>query len=152
MFTLIRPVAALLMAVFAYYAAKAYEPLYDPQAYMGTFAAWTALMGLLVGWVFVGGRIGRAWWFSIYIGIQGVAMTGVFIAMVMAVREVFILGYRRRFREIMDAFTGYFDIVVNWLGKAVDQDYLIFLATGGAVIGFALHLVWMLLERRRNDR
>ena len=152
MFTLIRPVAAILLGTFAYFAAKAYEPLYDPEAYMGAFAGWTAMMGVIVGWLFVGGRIGRALWFSIYIGIQGVAMTGIFIALVMAVREVFILGYRRRYSEILEAFTGYVDIVLGWLGKAMDQDYLIFLATGGAVIGAVLHIVWYLLERRRNAR
>lgn len=152
MFTLIRPVAAVLLAVFAYYAAKAYEPLYDPEAVMGAFAVWTAGMGFVVGWLFLGGRMGRPLWFSIYVGVQAVALTAVATAMLMGVREVFILGYRRRYPEVMDAITGYFGIVQDWLTKAIDRDFLILLAVGGMVIGLVVHVVMAMMERRRNDR
>lgn len=153
MFTLIRPVAAILLAIFAYFAARAYEPLYDPHPdVLGNFAVWTAGMGFVVGWVFVGGRIGRALWFSIYIALQGVILTGIFIAMLMGVREIFILGYRRRYTEVMEAFTGYFDVISGWLRKALVQDYLILLGIGGLVLGIVLHIVWAGMERRRNDR
>lgn len=152
MFTLIRPVAGILLAVFAFFAAKAYEPLYDPQANMGNFALWTAGMGFVTGWLFLGGRIGRSWWFSLYMGVQSVAMTALGTAMVMGIREVFILGYRRRYSEVMDALTGYVDIIVGWFSKAMVQDYLIMLGIGGLVIGFILHVVHLGMERRRNAR
>ncbi|MCB1388393.1 MAG: TrgA family protein [Rhodobacteraceae bacterium] len=152
MFTLIRPVAAILLAIFAFYAARAYEPLYDPEANMGSFAVWTAGVGFVTGWVFLGGRIGRSWWFTLYMGVQAVAMTAIGTAMLMAIREVFILGYRRRYPEVMDALTGYFEIIVGWLGKAMVQDYLIMLAAGGLVIGFLLQVVHLGMERRRNER
>lgn len=152
MFTLIRPVAAVLLGAFAYFAAKAYEPLYDPQANMGAFALWTAGVGFVTGWLFLGGRIGRSVWFSLYMGVQAVVMAGLGTAMLMAVREVFILGYRRRYSEVMDALTGYFEIIVGWLGKAMVQDYLILLAGGGLAIGLVLHIVNLGMERRRNAR
>jgi len=151
-FTLIRPICAVLLAIFAYHAAGQYQPLYDPEANMGNFPLWTAGVGAVVGWVFVGGGIGRALWYSAYMAVQGVALTGVATAMLMAVREVFVLGYRRRYPEVMDAFTGYFDLIVGWLGKAVDRDFLILLGVGGVAIGLVAHTVWALLERRRNDR
>jgi hypothetical protein len=152
MFTLIRPVAAILLAVFAFYAAKAYEPLYDPEANMGAFAVWTAAVGFFTGWIFLGGRVGKTLWFSLYMGVQAVVMAALGTAMLMAVREVFILGYRRRYPEVMDALTGYFQIIVEWLEKAMVRDYLIMLGVGGLVIGLILHIVFRGMERRRNAR
>lgn len=152
MFTLIRPVAGALLAIFAFFAAQAYAPLYDPQADMGAFPLWTAGVGFVTGWLFVGGKIGRSWWFSLYMGVQGVALTAIGTAALMAVREVFVLGYRRRYAEVMDALTGYFEIITGWLGKAMDQDFLILLGVGGLVIGLVLHLIFQALERRRNAR
>lgn len=152
MFTLIRPIAGVLLAVFAFYAAQVYEPLFDPQADMGSFALWTAGVGFVTGWLFLGGSIGRSWWFSVYMGVQAVAIAAIGTAALMAVREVFILGYRRRYTEVMDALTGYFEIVGGWLGKAMVQDYLILLGVGGLAIGLALHLIFLAMERRRNDR
>jgi len=152
MFTLIRPVAAVLLAIFAFYAAKAYEPLYDPLANMGNFALWAGGVGFVTGWLFLGGKQTRALWFSLYVGVQAVALAVLGTAMLLAVREVFILGYRRRYPEVMDAITGYFDIVLGWLAKAYDRDFLILLGVGGLVIGLVLHIVMALMERRRNAR
>src|SRR5690606_24893450 len=103
------------------------EPLYDPEANMGSFAVWTAMVGFVTGWMFLGGRVGRTLWFSLYMGVQSVAMAALGTAMLMAVREVFILGYRRRYPEVMDALTGYFEIIVDWMGKAMVREYLILL-------------------------
>ena len=58
MFTLIRPVAGALLAIFAFFAAQAYALLYDPQANMGAFPLWTAGVGFVTGWLFVGGKSG----------------------------------------------------------------------------------------------
>ncbi|MFN4098499.1 MAG: TrgA family protein [Pararhodobacter sp.] len=152
MFTLIRPVAAVLLAIFAFFAAQEYQPLYDPEANLGNFAVWAAGVGFVTGWLFLGGKQARALWFSLYVGVQAVALAVLATAMLMAVREVFVLGYRRRYPEVTDAITGYFDIILGWLAKAYDRDFLILLVVGGLVIGFVLHIVMALMERRRNAR
>ena len=152
MFTLIRPLAGILLAIFAAYCAKRYEPLYGPEANLGSFPVWAAAISFVVGWIFLGGRIGRALWFSIYIGVQSVVLAALSIGAVMAIREVFILGYRRRYPEVMDAVNGYFDILAEWFGKALERDFLILLGVGGAVLGIVLHVLMIGLERRRNDR
>ena len=59
MFTLIRPVSAVLLAVFAYFAAVAYGPVYDPEVDLGTTYIWYAVgVSFVVGWVFLGGMLG----------------------------------------------------------------------------------------------
>lgn len=152
MFTLIRPIAALFLAVFSYYAAEAYEPLYDPDIDLGNFPWYAVRVGALVGWVFLGGQMGKPLWYSIYVTIQAVVLTAIGTAMYLAVGEVFTRGYRRVYREPFEAFTGYFEIVLDWLGRGIVPDYLLFLAGGGAVIGIVLHLIHGLMERRRNAR
>lgn len=152
MFTLIRPLSAVVLAVFAYFAARAYEPLYDPQADLGAFPVWAAGISFVVGWTFLGARIRRPAWVSIFAGVQAVVLSALSVAMVLAVREVFILGYRRRYHEPMEAVSGYFDIVVGWLGKAMVRDYLVLLGTGGVAIGVLLFVSWVMMEGRRNDR
>lgn len=153
MFTLIRPVSAVLLAVFAYFAAVAYGPVYDPEIDLGTtYILYAVGVGFVVGWVFLGGMLGRALWFSIYASLQAVVLTAVVTAGVLAVGETFTRGYRRQYTEVMEAVLGYFDIVLNWLGRALVADYLIALAVGAAVVGVSLHVLNALFERRRNER
>lgn len=152
MFTLIRPVSALVLGVFALYAAQAYEPLFDPEADLGSFPIWAAGISAIVGWLFLGARIGRALWYSCFIAVQAIALAAICTASFLAVGEVFTRGYRRQYTEVVEAITGYFGIVVDWLGRGLVQDYLILLGAGGVVIGIILHILWGLMERRRNAR
>lgn len=152
MFTIIRPISALVLGVFAFYAAQVYEPLYDPEADLGSFPIYAAVIGALVGWVFLGGRIGRAMWFSAFVAVQAVVLAAVCTAGFLAVGEVFTRGYRRQFTEVVESILGYFEIVIDWLARGLVQDFLILLGVGGVVIGVLLQIVWTLLERRRNAR
>ena len=152
MFTIIRPISALLLAVFALYAAQAYEPIYDPQADLGAFPLWAAGGSALVGWFFLGGRIGRALWYSVFVAVQAVVLAAIATAGFLAVGDVFERGYRRQYDEVMEAITGYFAIVVDWLGRALVQDFVILLGVGGIGIGVVLHILWRMMERRRNAR
>lgn len=152
MFTIIRPVSAVLLGLFALYAAQIYEPLYDPEADLGTFPIWAAGVSAVVGWIFLGGRIGRAMWYSVFVSVQAVVLAALATAGFLAVGEVFKRGYRQQYDEVMEAITGYFEIVVDWLSRGLVQDFLILLAAGGVVLGVALHILWHLMERRRNAR
>jgi hypothetical protein len=152
MFTIIRPISALLLAVFALYAAQAYEPIYDPQADLGAFPLWAAGVSALVGWFFLGGRIGRALWYSVFVAVQAVVLAAIATAGFLAVGDVFERGYRRQYDEVLEAITGYFAIVVDWLGRALVQDFVILLGVGGIGIGVVLHILWRMMERRRNAR
>lgn len=152
MFTLINPIAAILYAVFAYFTAQAFRPLFDPYGSFAALPLWAALAGAFIGMVFVGRQIGRAAWFSVYAGLQGVVLTPVVLALAAAVPRVFDLGYRRRYDGLAEALAGYFGIVVDWLRLLFERDLLFVLALGGAGLGLVLHVIYLLLERRRNAR
>lgn len=153
MFTLTRLLSALLLGLFAYAVAPQYELLHEPGTDLGNFEPWVGAVGVAIGWAFLGRQIGqRAIWHSGFVGVQAVALTGIAAAGVLAVREVFVLGYRLRYDGVTEAFSGYFEIVVNWLSLAMQRDFLLLLGAGGLVLGIVLHLLHLMMERRRHDR
>lgn len=152
MFTVLRPIAAMILGVFAVFAAQVYEPLYYEGANLGRFPLVAAVCAAVVGWMFLGGRIGKALWLSMFLGVQAVVLSAVTTAMVLAVREVFVRGYRQQFRGVVEAAESYFGFVVDWLSRGLVTDYLILLGVGGLAIGLILHILDKVLERRRNDR
>jgi hypothetical protein len=152
MFILIRPISAVFLGIFAYFAALAYEPLFAPNADLGRLPWTAARVAAFIGWVYLGGHIKRAMWYSVYSTLQAIVMTAVATAYILSIREIFILGYRRRYDEVAEAIADTFPITIDWLMRALVPDYLLFLLAGGVSIGVMLHLIWVVLERRRNDR
>lgn len=151
MFTLTRACAAILLALFALWVAPTYEFLTDPDRPMPGLRPLLAGMGFFVGWWFLG-RPRRQFWFSLYLGVQAVALTAIFAAGIAAVREVFVQGYRRRFSEATEAVVAVPQFAWDYISRAFVQDYLITLALGGLALGTVVHLVDWLLDRRRLAR
>ena len=152
MFTLLRPLAALGMAVLGYLAATAYRLIDDRIADAAPFEFWLAIIAAVVGWWFLGGRIGRVWWYSIYVALQAVVLAAVAASALFGVQRVFVLGYARRFREPMEALEGYFDIVGTYLLQTLERDFLMLMGAGAVVLGLALHILHRLMEARRLHR
>lgn len=152
MFTLIRPLSALVMAVLGWLAAEAYAPLYAPDADLGRFNLWLAATAAVIGYTFLGARVGRGASFAVFHSLQALVLTAIFAAMAFALRMVFVYGYRRLYREPMDAVEGFFDHTLRFLGAGLDASFLLFLGAGGTVAGLVLHLLHQLLERRRLAR
>lgn len=152
MFTLIRPLAALALGLLGLLAAEAYRPLNDIVPDTPTFTYWTVALSALVGWMFLGGQIGRALWYSIYASLQAVVVAAVVTSAVFSVYRIFLLGYRRQYREPMEAFTGFFGNIVDFLRLTLERDFLFLMGAGAIVVGLVLHLLHILLERRRLTR
>ncbi len=153
MFTLTRPFAAIALAVLAALAAPAFWPLYRPDWPMpNVFAGWLAACGVVVGWAFLGARIDRRAWMTVFVTLQAVVLTVLLAVLIFGIREVFVQGYARRFREPMEAFNGFFEITGGWLRLALERDFLMLLGVGGVVAGVVLHILHRLMERRRLRR
>ena len=153
MFTIIRPIAALALALLTAIAAQAWWPLYRPDwPVPAGFVITMAVCGLVVGWGFLGARVDRRLWMTVFAALQAVVLTALLATLVFGIREVFVQGYRRRFREPMEAVNGFFDFAASWLALALERDFLVLLAVGALIVGVFVHLLHALFERRRLSR
>jgi hypothetical protein len=151
-FTISRAASAVFLAIFAYFAAQAYQPLYDQDMNSPAFVLRMGMFGGVVGWLFLGSHVGRKLWLSAYLGMQAVALTAILGALVFGVREVFILGYRQRIKEPFEALLAIPEQALGFLSVALERDYLLLLAGGGALVGVAVHVLARILDRRRLER
>jgi len=152
MFTLIRPIAAVALGLLGWFAAEAYRPLDDSIPDTLSFTFWTAGLSAAVGWMFLGGQIGRALWYSIFAALQAVALAAIVVSAAFALRAIFVLGYRRQYREPIEAFGGYFENLLAYLQAGLTRDFLILLGAGAVAAGIGLHIIHIVLERRRMAR
>lgn len=152
MFTLIRPLAALALGLLGYVAGNAYRVLDDTLREDSTIALWMAFIAAVVGWRFLGGRLGQSLWMSLFVTVQAVVLAGIVASGLFALRQIFALGYQRRYREPMEAVSGFFENWGNYLLSTLDQDFLTLLAGGALIVGVVLHVLSWLMERRRNQR
>jgi hypothetical protein len=151
MFTLTRVCAGILLMGFAFWIADAYDQIYDPERPLTGLHRLLATVGFMVGWAFLGNK-SRKLWLSAYLGLQAVALTGIVASLLVAVRDIFVLGYRRRFTEATDAVVAIPQIAWDYLARAMVQDLLVTLAVGGVVLGVVVHVIDRLLDRRRLAR
>lgn len=151
MFTLTRLAAAVLMMLFMIWLAPIYDEVHDPRGPLRGAVRLMGACGFVVGWMFLGQK-SKALWFSVYLGLQAVVMTGIVAAGLVAVRDIFVLGYRRQVREPVEAVVRIPEIAWDYLSRALVPDFMVTLAVGGVVIGLAVHLVDRLLDKRRLAR
>lgn len=152
MISLVQPIAAVLLGILAAYGAGLYEPLYDPDANLGNFPLWAAGCGVFVGWRFLGRSVGQKLWLSAFMGVRAIVMTAVLLAVLMGGQQMFVLGYRRRYDNLVETFQGFFDNLYIWFAKALDQEFLITMGVSSAVLGIVLHIFARVFEARRNAR
>jgi hypothetical protein len=69
-----------------------------------------------------------------------------------AVRDIFVLGYRRRVSEPFEAVIAIPQIAWDYLQRALVPELWIILPAGGLAIGVAVHIIDRLLDRRRMAR
>lgn len=151
MFTLTRAAAAILLMLFALWLAPRYSLIYDPEAVLDGLPRLLAICGLVIGWMFLGTVPDRLW-MSAYLGLQAVVLTGIAAAGVAAIRDIFVLGWRRQVREPLEAVLAIPEIMWDYLSRTLTLEFLMILGVGGVLIGAGVHLIDRLLTRRRMAR
>lgn len=105
-----RLVAALLLAAVGYGVSELVKPLMPEGTQFGIFNTANAVLGLAIGWVVIGGRIGRGMVAAISYGFTAAVVLLFWALFVQATNEMLRLALRRRFDDPVEAITGIFTI------------------------------------------
>lgn len=105
-----RLVAALVLAAVGYVASEFVKPLMPEGTQFGYFNAVNTALGLVVGWIVIGTRIGRGLAAAISYGFTAGVVLMFWGLFVQACNEMLRLALRRRFDGPVEAITETFTI------------------------------------------
>ncbi len=147
--TLTRLAALLCFAIATVYAGTEYYKLYEEPPRSTNGIAFVALVAAVVGWRFVGLRLGAGLLRNFSLVIQGYIATVLMSFILLGFYNAFTMGYRQRYKSLDDAFQGFFDVSVDHLMRMSDTSFMLMLLIIAFVITGVVTLVFRLTERRR---
>jgi len=133
MFTAPRLVAALLLACVGFLTSELIKPLMIEGTQFGYFSFANAALGLIVGWVVIGRRIGRGISAAISYGLTGAAALMFWGLFSQSVNEMLRLSLRRRYKGPFEALTDMVRIFVEFGATMATPQVLGTLFIGGVL-------------------
>lgn len=147
--TLTRLAALICFAIAAVYAGVEYYRLYDEPPRTTRGITLVAVVAAIVGWQFVGRRLGAGIMRNFSLVIQGYIATLLTSFILLGFYNAFTMGYRQRYRSLDDAFQGFFDVSLDHLVRMYDTSFLPMLLIVALVVTGIVTLVFRSTERRR---
>ncbi len=128
--------SALCLAALGFLVSEAIKPLMPAGTGFGYFSYVNAVIGLICGWVVVGGRAGRGISAAISNGLTGViAMVCVGLA-VQAAIQMFDLAMQHRYSGPMEAIVAIFEIAIGYGAIMMKTQVIGLLLAGALITGF----------------
>ena len=132
-FTTARLIAAVFLAVTGWLVSLQIRPLMPESTAFGYFNYVNAGLGLAVGWVVIGSRLGRGISNAIGVGVTAAVSLLFWGLFLQASREMFALANKRRYDGPMEAIIGVFEIGVEYGTIAATPTVMAVLFGGGIV-------------------
>lgn len=149
--TFSRLAAAICFGIAAFFAGTEYYTLYEEPPRSASGILFIALVAAVIGWKFVGARLGAGLMQNFSMVIQGYIATLLTSFFLLGFYNAFTMGYRQRYRSLDDAFQGFFDVTTGHLMRMSDISFLLMLLIVAVVLTGVLTLTFRLAERRRLD-
>lgn len=130
-----RLVSAICLAVVGYYISQLVMPLMPESTNFGWFVEVNIFLGLCVGWIVMGSRVGRGWTAAINNGFTSVAVLMLWGLMVQSINEMIRLAMRNRYDGPFEAIIAVFYIGAEWAWIIATQDMGIALVICAVVAG-----------------
>ena len=134
--TAARLVAAVCLAVLAYFLSLVVMPLMPDSTDFGYFIPVNVVLGLCAGWIVMGPRAGRG---GITPAINN-GLTGVFVLVLwalaaQAINEMVRLAMRNRYDGPFEAITAIFQIGAEWAWLIATAEFLVTAVIGAVIAG-----------------
>lgn len=128
-------VAALLLAGLGYGVSEIIKTLMPPSTDFGAFSIVNAVIGLLCGWIVVGGRSGRGQSAAISNGFTGTIALVFWGLFVHSCNEMVSNAFARKYHSMFEATIAIFEIGIDYGQKMLDVKVVLILLTGGILTG-----------------
>lgn len=133
--TAARLIAALVLAATAWVVSQTIKPYLPEGTMFGWFDYVNVVLGVLCGWIVIGGRSGRGMSAAVGNGLTGVFMLVLWAIFVQACNEMLGLALRRHYRGPLEALLDIFNIGVDHAALLLNADVAIPLLIGGIMAG-----------------
>lgn len=131
--TAARLVAAVLLAILGWLLSDVVRPLMPEGTAFGWFNYVNAFIGLCVGWLVVGPRVGRGLVSAINNGVTGTAVMILWCLFAHSCYEMFRLAMRNRYDGPMEALTSIF-LIGSEFGIMIATPTFLAVAVAGALV------------------
>lgn len=130
-----KAVAALGLAVIAWYASEMIRPLMPEGTSFGWFNEFNVFLALIVGWVVIGTRLNRGYMDGISAGLTGVVALVFWALFFQSLNEMLRLALENRYSGPVEGIVSIFEIAFDFGSKIVYMPLIVWLVVGGAVLG-----------------
>lgn len=134
-------VAGIFMAALTWQFANTIVPYLPPETRIGLFREISALLGLWIGWRFLGKRVGEGFNASLGFGIGAGAFTVFWMMLVFSGNEMIRRAMRMSYDGPVEAVLGMIDIAIEYFPYLTPMDVWGTMLVGSAVIGLVCEAV-----------
>ncbi len=124
-------VAALLFAVTGFMAAEVFKPQLPEGTDFGAFSLIVGFIGLLCGWMVMGGTVGRGMVAAAGTGLRTSVTITFWALLYFSIHQMVKLSMRKYYDGPMEAVVGTFEQMVSYGKLLLSRDVIIALAAGG---------------------
>jgi len=128
-------VAAILMAILAWYASEMFRPLMPEGTNFGWFNEVNVGLGLLAGWIVIGSRLNYGYNNALSAGLTGVAAMVFWAVFLQSFNEMLRLALENRYDGPVEGVVAIFEIGIDFIFKMWHIPLVVLLVVGGMVIG-----------------
>lgn len=130
-----RGVAAILMAILAWYASEMFRPLMPEGTGFGWFNEVNVALGLLSGWIVIGSRLNYGYSNALGAGLTGVGAMVFWAVFLQSFNEMLRLALEKRYDGPVEGIIAIFEIGIEYLFTMWHIPLIVLLVVGGMVIG-----------------
>jgi hypothetical protein len=129
-------VSAVCLGILGWVASEQVVPLMPEDTDFGYFFVVNLGLGLVVGWVVLGPRVGRGYYESFMAGLTGMAALVFWALFFQSLNEMLKQAFQRHYEGPVEAVVDIFNIAVDFGLKLIDVNLISVLVIGGLIAGF----------------
>ena len=135
-----RLAGALCLGALGFYVSTLIIPLLPEGTDPGYFVWVNLVLGLLVGWMVIGTRMGRGWTPAINVGLTAVVVLVGWGLFIQGCNEMVALAMKNRYKGPFEAIVAVFEIAIEYALIMATVPVIGTLLIGGALTGIAAEI------------